>query len=132
MKQANLQEYFERNLSVETVRRYKPAPEPYLMAATALGVSINRIRMIAAHAWDVGGAMQAGCAAAFVARPGKALFRLLPRPDIIGGDLVEVADAILKVELSGALPLPGAAGSGTEPAREIANGRQPSARNFES
>ena len=31
MKQANLQEYFERNFSVETVRRYKPAPEPYRM-----------------------------------------------------------------------------------------------------
>ena len=38
MKYANLQQYFERNFSVDAVRRYKPAPEPYQMAAAELGV----------------------------------------------------------------------------------------------
>jgi 2-haloacid dehalogenase len=99
MKHANLREYFERSFSIETVRRYKPAPEPYRMVATELGVPVDRLRMIAAHAWDVGGAMRAGCAAAFVARPGKSLFPLFPKPDITGGDLREVAEAILKAEL---------------------------------
>jgi 2-haloacid dehalogenase len=100
MGQADLQQYFERNLSIEAVRRYKPAPEPYRMVAAELGVDVNRLRMIAAHAWDVGGAMQAGCAAAFVARPGKALFPLFPKPDIIGKDLDQVAEAIVKAELA--------------------------------
>jgi 2-haloacid dehalogenase len=99
MKQANLQEYFERNFSIEEVRRYKPAPQPYRMVAQDMGVGVNRLRMIAAHAWDVGGAMREGCAAAFVARPGKALFPLFPKPDIVGADLSEVAEAILKAEL---------------------------------
>jgi 2-haloacid dehalogenase len=98
MKQAKLQEYFERNFSVETVRRYKPAPEPYRMVAAEFGVPVAQLRMVAAHAWDVGGAMRAGCATAFIARPGKATFPLFPKPDIVGNDLSEVAEAIMKVE----------------------------------
>jgi len=89
MNQANLHD-FERNFSVESVRRYKPAPEPYRMVATELGVGVDRLRMIAAHAWDVGGAMRAGCAAPFP---------LFPKPDVAGTDLGEVAGAIVKAEL---------------------------------
>jgi 2-haloacid dehalogenase len=99
MKQTNLQEYLERNFSVETVRRYKPAPEPYRMVAAELGVPVSQLRMVAAHAWDVGGAMRAGCAGAFIARPGKAMFPLFPKPDVTGKDLAEVAEVILKAEL---------------------------------
>lgn len=95
---ANLKPFFSRIFSVDSVQRFKPAPEPYRMVARDFGVETNQLRMIAAHAWDVGGAMQAGCAAAFVARPGKALFPAFPGPDIIGHDLREVADAILAAE----------------------------------
>src|SRR5262249_2523080 len=95
---SNLQQYFERGFSVDAVQRFKPAPEPYRLVARELGVETRDLRLIAAHAWDVAGAMQAGCAAAFVARPGKALFRLLPGPDIVGKDLNEIADAIMKVD----------------------------------
>jgi 2-haloacid dehalogenase len=96
---AGLQPYLERNFSVESVRRYKPAPEPYRMVAEQLGVPASQLRMIAAHAWDVGGAMRAGLAAAFVARPGKALYPLFPAPEITGADLAEVAGAILARDL---------------------------------
>jgi len=95
MANANLQHYFERNFSVDSVRKFKPAPEPYRMVARELGTDTTALRLIAAHAWDVGGAMQAGCAGAFVARNGKALFPLMRRPDIIGRDLREVCQAIL-------------------------------------
>jgi len=98
MANANLQQYFERNFSVDAVRKYKPAPDPYLMVASELRVPVSDLRMIAAHAWDIGGAMQAGCAAAFVARPGKALFPLFPRPDITGRDLDEVARTIIGID----------------------------------
>lgn len=98
MQHAGLQQYFERNFSVGSVRRYKPSPEPYRMVAGESGVPIGQLRMIAAHAWDVGGAMLAGCKAAFVARPGKAVFPLFPKPDIIGYDLGEVAERILQAE----------------------------------
>jgi len=54
------------------------------------------VLLVAAHAWDVAGAMHAGCAAAFVARPGMVLDPLAPDPVIIATDLDEVANAVLK------------------------------------
>nr|MDQ5818077.1 haloacid dehalogenase type II [Actinomycetota bacterium] len=72
---------------------------PYHMAAEALGVDVGEIRLVAAHAWDVAGALRAGCAAAFVARPWMVLDPLVQRPDVVGADLREVADRILEVEV---------------------------------
>ncbi len=68
------------------------------MAAESLGVEVAQVRLVAAHAWDVVGAMRAGCAAAFVARPGMVLNPLAERPDVVGADLREVADQILEIE----------------------------------
>jgi 2-haloacid dehalogenase len=94
---AGLSGLFDHVLSVEEVRRYKPAPEPYLMAAERLGVMPAEMRMVAAHDWDVWGATRAGCTTAFVAR-GGARFALGDPPDIVGGDLTVVAEAILNVD----------------------------------
>ncbi len=95
---AGLEDLFELTLSADTVHRLKPAPEPYYMAADRLGVAIGDIRLVAAHPWDVAGAMRAGCTAAFVARPGKVLDPLAPRPDIVGADLQAVVDKILQAD----------------------------------
>jgi 2-haloacid dehalogenase len=81
---AGLSDRFEKILSADTVRRLKPAPEPYRAAARALGVETPQVRLVAAHAWDVIGAMRAGCAAAFVARPGMVLDPLAGPPDVVG------------------------------------------------
>lgn len=97
---AGLSGYFERILSADEVGRLKPAPEPYQMAADRLGTGMDGVRLVAAHSWDVAGAMRAGCAAAFVARPGMVLDPLAPTPDAVGADLSEVADLILKAEQS--------------------------------
>jgi 2-haloacid dehalogenase len=97
---AGLADSFEQILSADMVRRLKPAPEPYRMAAERMGVAIGEVRLIAAHAWDIAGALRAGCAAAFIARPGMVLDPLAPRPDIVGADLRAVADQILAIELS--------------------------------
>ena len=99
MENSGLRGYFEQLLSADTVRRLKPASEPYRMAAQTLGVDVAEIRLIAAHAWDVAGALRAGCAAAFVGRPGMVLDPLVERPDVVGADLREVADRILEVEV---------------------------------
>ena len=98
LEHAGLIDLFELVLSADTVGRLKPAPEPYLMTAERLGVTVDQVRLIAAHAWDVAGAARAGCATAFVARPGKVLDPLVDRPEIIGADLAEVAEAILAVD----------------------------------
>jgi 2-haloacid dehalogenase len=93
LEHAGLIDLFELVLSADTAGRLKPAPEPYRLAAERLGVAVDQVRLIAAHAWDV-----AGAAGAFVARPGKVLDPLVERPGIVGTDLAEVADAILTVE----------------------------------
>jgi 2-haloacid dehalogenase len=98
---AGLIDAFELVLSADTVGRLKPAPAPYRMAAERLGVAVDQVRLIAAHAWDVAGAARAGCATAFVARPSKVLDPLVERPEIVGADLAEVAEAILTVEREG-------------------------------
>jgi 2-haloacid dehalogenase len=95
---SGLREYFDRVISADAVKRLKPAPEPYRMAAESLDVEVGQVRLVAAHAWDVVGALQAGCAAAFVARPGMVLDPLFERPDVVGSDLREVADGILEAE----------------------------------
>jgi len=97
---AGLAALFERSFSVDAVRRFKPAPEVYRSVADSLGLSIDRLRLVAAHAWDVVGALRAGCAAAFVARPGKVLYPLGPRPDIVGLDFTDVASQIVAAEIA--------------------------------
>ena len=98
LEHAGLIDLFELVLSADTVGRLKPAPEPYRMAAERLGVAVDQVRLVAAHAWDVAGAARAGCATAFVARPGKVLDPLLERPEVVGADLAEVAEAILVID----------------------------------
>jgi 2-haloacid dehalogenase len=95
---AGLAGYFERCFSVDAVRRFKPAIEVYRSVAEALGLPPDRLRLIAAHAWDVLGALRAGYAAAFVARPGKVLFPLGPQPDIVGPDFRAVAHQIVTAD----------------------------------
>ena len=98
LRNAGLTSFFERAFSVDGVRRFKPAPEPYRFVAKELGVQTNELRLVAAHAWDVVGAMQTGCAAAFVSRAGKVLYPLAPRPDIVGPDLRTIAAQVIATD----------------------------------
>ena len=95
---AGLATFFERSFSVDAVQRFKPAAEAYRSVAEALSLPIGQLRLVAAHAWDVLGALRAGCAAAFVARPGKVLYPLGPQPDIAGPDFRAVAQQIVTAE----------------------------------
>ena len=95
VRNAGLTEFFEKHFSMDSIQRYKPAPETYRMVAAGLGVEIGQLRLVAAHGWDILGAMQAGCSAAFVARKGQSLFPLVKPPDVIGSDLSAVAEQIV-------------------------------------
>ncbi len=91
---AGLAPFFERLLSVDEIRLFKPAPETYRFAAAQLGVPIGNIRLVAAHDWDVTGAIRAGARAAFVARRGATLGQLSETPDIVEPELIAIVDAI--------------------------------------
>jgi 2-haloacid dehalogenase len=96
VEKAGLTDRFEQILSADTAKRLKPAPAPYRMAARTLEIPERKMRLVAAHAWDVAGALRAGCAAAFVAR--QPFDPLVEKPDVVGADLVEVADGIIAAE----------------------------------
>jgi 2-haloacid dehalogenase len=96
IENAGLADKFEQVLSADTAKRLKPAPAPYRMAARSLGIEDRELRLVAAHAWDVAGALRAGCAAAFVAR--QPFDPLVEHPDVFGADLSEVADGIIATE----------------------------------
>ncbi len=95
LENAGIRDLFEEALSADEARRLKPAREAYETAAKRMGVPVSRTRLVAAHAWDVGGALRAGAAAAFVARPGMQWNPLIERPDVWGTDLAEIADQII-------------------------------------
>jgi 2-haloacid dehalogenase len=90
--------FFDLVISADAVGRVKPAKETYQAVAARFGVGMADVRLVAAHWWDVAGALAAGCTAAFVARPGMVLSPLGPRPDIIGTDLGAVVDRIVAVD----------------------------------
>jgi 2-haloacid dehalogenase len=98
---AGLREHFDAVMSADAVKRLKPAPEPYRAVAGAFDVDTADVRLVAAHSWDVSGAMAAGCTAAFVARPGMVLSPIGRQPDIVGADLAEVVEQILARDIDG-------------------------------
>jgi 2-haloacid dehalogenase len=95
---AELTGFFERAVSVDRVRRYKPAPETYQFAAQALHVRPSDLLLVAAHGWDVFGATRAGCRAAFISRPGQAVFPIGPKPDYFVQDLTTLARQIAEIQ----------------------------------
>lgn len=99
LENAGLAPLFEEIMSVDMAQTLKPAPEVYNTAARSLLATAQDMRLVAAHAWDVAGAMNAGWHGAFVRRPGQALDPLFPAPDIVGDDLHDVAAAILERDL---------------------------------
>lgn len=91
---------FQRILSAEDFHHYKPDPEVYMGAASALGLEVGQVMMVAAHRSDLRAAQAAGMRAAFVERslekgPGGGA-DLLPDPlsDVQASDFMDLADKL--------------------------------------
>ncbi len=95
LEYSSLTGFFEKTLSVDSIRKYKPSPETYHWAAAQMGVNVQDIIMVAAHGWDIIGAIQAGMQAAFIERKGQSLYPLAVMPDYKGKNLLETAKAII-------------------------------------
>ncbi len=68
LARARLAEAVELVITVDEVRAYKPHAAPYHQAASRLGLTLDRITLVAAHGWDVIGARSAGMDAVWVDR----------------------------------------------------------------
>jgi 2-haloacid dehalogenase len=92
---SNLTLYFEQALSIDNLKKYKPAAETYLWAAKELAVKPEEMLMIAAHGWDLAGASHAGLATCFIAREGQSLYTLSSKPDFEANDILAIAEQLV-------------------------------------
>ena len=95
LETAALDRYVDAAISVDEVRKYKPAPEPYRHAADRLGIEPGDLWLVAAHGWDVLGARNAGLQAVWVDRLERRWPFPLPEPPRAPG-LVEAVALVLR------------------------------------
>ncbi|MCK6529761.1 HAD hydrolase-like protein [Myxococcota bacterium] len=109
LRRHRLDAFVERVVSIEEVGRWKPCREVYDRLVDVAGGDHARVLLVSAHDWDVHGAARANLATAWVKRPSLSFSPVMGRPDLRGGSLVEVAQAILGLPPAGAVADRGAA-----------------------
>jgi 2-haloacid dehalogenase len=97
---AGLRERLEVVIGSDEIQTFKPHPRVYEHGAERVGAAPREIVLVAAHGWDVMGAMRAGLRGAWVARSERWLVPVVPEPDVRGEDLEEVARAITALAVS--------------------------------
>jgi len=85
---------FEARLSVERWGRFKPHPSVYRGAASVLGFDPGETMMVAAHSFDVHGAMVCGYRGAFVNRYRLPYEDTALRPDHEVNDFLELCERL--------------------------------------
>jgi 2-haloacid dehalogenase len=95
LQNSGISKYFEQQFSVEDIGLYKPHRHVYRWAARQMEVRPEDCLFIAAHGWDVAGAMSAGMNAAFLSRSSQKLYPLAPDPHYIEPDLAQLASVLI-------------------------------------
>jgi 2-haloacid dehalogenase len=98
LRHGGIIDQFDRRFSVDIaeVRRHKPAPEAYAYVEKQLGALPAQLFLIASHTWDTLGAVAAGWGAALIKRPGNAVLSVGPQPSIVGIDLDDIANQLIR------------------------------------
>lgn len=78
---------FHHILSVDTVKKYKTAPEAYQLGPDVLGLSARNILFVSSNCWDACGAAWFGYTTFWVNRSGAPLEELGVTPDATGADM---------------------------------------------
>ena len=99
MRNAGLTDMFDERLSVEDIGLYKPHEHAYRWAARRMGVHASECMLIAAHGWDIAGALWAGWRGAFLARPGAQLYPLAESPEIVVPTLTGASDQLIEMRI---------------------------------
>ncbi|CAM4132970.1 haloacid dehalogenase type II [Zobellia nedashkovskayae] len=95
---AGLLDYFDERLSIEDMGKFKPDADAYDWAARKMGIRPNECMLVAAHGWDIAGALWANWRGAFVSRPGAQLYPLAPNPEIIEPNLTPIAQKLIALK----------------------------------
>jgi len=96
LENAGLAGLFERMLSVDPCRAFKPSAVVYRYVCEELGLAPAECMMVAAHVWDLLGAQNVGFSTALITRPGNPPLPVdsLPQPDLVVDDLHQLAEAL--------------------------------------
>ncbi len=92
---AGLAPYIDEVVTSAAVGTWKPAPAVYHYSAQRLGCELDRMALVAVHAWDCHGAKRAGALAGWCSRLEGEPGDVFEPADVRGDDLVEVVDALL-------------------------------------
>lgn len=95
---AGLLDYFDERLSIEDIGKFKPHSDAYDWAARKMNVKPSECLLVAAHGWDIAGAIWAGWRGAFISRPGAQLYPLAPKPEISESNLTLVTKKLLALK----------------------------------
>ena len=88
-------EFFEQRFSADAVRSHKPSDKAYAYVVRELRQEPSDFWLIACHTWDTLGAVATGWNAALIKRVGNDVLGVGPQPQIVGRDLIEVADRLI-------------------------------------
>jgi len=94
-----LDELVDHVVSIDAIGQWKPKKTVYQEAVRSVGGETARSAMIAAHAWDTNGAMNAGMLAGWVRRQDSVYHPAMRRPGFNSDSLIELVD-----KMSEALP----------------------------
>ena len=94
---AGIDHFFERSMSVDSLKMYKPELTTYKAALQQLEAQPDRSLFVAAHGWDMAGSSRAGLQTAFIKRKGKSLFPLAPWPTYTAATLRDLAQQLREI-----------------------------------
>ena len=92
---AEINQFFDRIFSIQSVGKFKPHPATYAHVLDRMEIAADKAMMVAAHPWDVLGASREGLQTAFISRPGKFKYPLAPEYDFNADDLILLADQLI-------------------------------------
>jgi len=101
LQRAGLLSHFSAVLSTDSVRTSKPHARVYELARTA---AEGPLWMVAAHAWDLQGAVRAGLRAAWVSQKERRWLGIYPEPDVRAENLEALAHEMVAAARNGSGP----------------------------
>jgi 2-haloacid dehalogenase len=96
LEHGGIVDLFERRFSADGVKHHKPSRQAYGYVEKELGAQPSQFCLIACHTWDTLGAVAAGWVAALIRRVGNDVLGVGPQPHIVGNDLNDVADQLIR------------------------------------
>jgi 2-haloacid dehalogenase len=95
LEHGGVADLFKRRFSADGVKHHKPSREAYAYVEKELGVEPSQLCLVACHTWDILGAVAAGWEAGLIKRAGNDVLGVGPQPQIVGNDLIDVADQLI-------------------------------------